>query len=701
MQLLQPGRNCWRVETASRLAFLIDGDACFRAMRQAFVQARHSIDVLAWDIDSRMRLQPQGAGDGLPEELGPFFDALTRRRRTLRVQLLSWDFAMIYAFEREWLPRLKLGARTHPRVTFALDGNHPLGASHHQKLAVVDDRVAFIGGFDLTRARWDTSRHAPREPLRHDAKGAAYGPFHDVHLIVEGDAARALGELARARWTDAVGQPRAPPPPDGDSPWPAGLAADVGSTRLGIARTAPRFGEREEIGEIRALLLDGIASATHSIYAETQYFTAEAFGEALQRRLGAADGPEFVLVSSPNQSSWLTQQTMGALRAHLDRDLRQADRFGRYRAYYPHIPGLDGCLNVHSKLLTFDDRLLVIGSANLNNRSMGLDTEVAVALDAAGDARLAAAIAALRNRLLGEHLDRDPAAVARACAVHGGLGAAIEALRGEGRSLRPIEFAAAVDDAAALPAQAVVDPATPLEPAALLAEIAADRRRAVRRRIAYGAAASVVLGLVAALWWFTPLREWIDVPRLVALMDRLGNSPVAPLLMLAAYMVGGLIVFPVNVLIAVTVLVFGPVFGTLYALLGCLLNAALLYEIGCRLSSTELRARLGPRVQRLSARLARHGILAVAVVRIVPVAPYTVINLVAGATHIGRLPYLAGTAIGMLPGILLYAFFLDRVIAVLRTPSPSSYALLAGAIALIVALALTIRRRVAQNELVD
>jgi phosphatidylserine/phosphatidylglycerophosphate/cardiolipin synthase-like enzyme/uncharacterized membrane protein YdjX (TVP38/TMEM64 family) len=696
MQILQPGRNCWRIEPVRRLAFLIDGEVCFGAMRQAFVRAEHSIDVLAWDIDSRMRLQPDGADDGLPEQLGPFFDALTRRKRALRVHLLSWDYAMLYAFEREWLPRLKFGARTHPRLSFALDGAHPPGASHHQKVVVVDDTIAFVGGLDPTCARWDTRRHRAHDPRRIDAAGAEYGPFHDVHLLLEGDAARAFGELARARWADATGATRPAPPPRRGSPWPEDLRPDLTDTRIGIARTAPEFGARAAISEIRELLIDSVGAAEKSIYAETQYFTAEAFGNALQERLGDARGPQFVLVSSQNHTGWVQEQTMGVLRARLDREMREADRFGRYRAYYPHIPKLDGCLNVHSKLLTADDRLLVIGSANLNNRSMGLDTEVAVALDSALDPRHAGVITDVRNRLLAEHLGCRSEEVASACARADGLIGAIESLRGDGRSLRPIDFCAEFPHDTTVPAQAVVDPEQPLDADEVLAQIAAGRRRRVRRRIMLGAGSVVVLGLLAALWWGTPLRSWIDVPRLVGLLQRIGDSPLAPLALLAAYAIGGLIVFPINVLIAASVLVFGPLLGATYALAGSLLSAALLYEIGCRISTVELRRRLGPRVQRLSARLARHGVLAIALVRIVPVAPYSLVCVVAGAAHIGRVHYLVGTALGMLPGILMYALFIDRVLAVIEKPSPASYALLVGAIALIVALALALSRRLAR-----
>src|SRR5262245_18846473 len=77
--LLAPGRNCWRIERATRLSFLIDGDEFFDALRRALANARKSIFIVGWDIDSRMHLVPGGAHDGFPEPLGDFLNALIAR----------------------------------------------------------------------------------------------------------------------------------------------------------------------------------------------------------------------------------------------------------------------------------------------------------------------------------------------------------------------------------------------------------------------------------------------------------------------------------------------------------------------------------------------------------------------------------------------------------------------------------------------
>jgi hypothetical protein len=130
--ILQPGWNCWRIEPASRAEVLIDGAAYFAAFRAAAKRARHSIFVVGCDVDSRTTLVREGPADELPTGLGPFLDALVRRQHGLGVFLLDWDFAMLYAADRELLPIYKLGWRTHRRLRFHLHDQHPVGASHHQ-----------------------------------------------------------------------------------------------------------------------------------------------------------------------------------------------------------------------------------------------------------------------------------------------------------------------------------------------------------------------------------------------------------------------------------------------------------------------------------------------------------------------------------------------------------------------------------------
>lgn len=675
--LLVPGRNCWRIERAQRLSFLIDGAAYFAAVRSAIAQARRSVFILAWDIDSRIRLTPQGAGDGYPEELGEFLKEVVRRNRELHIYVLSWDFAMVFAGDREWIPLYKLGWRTQPepRLHFRLDDRHPPSGSHHQKVVVVDDAVAFVGGLDLTHGRWDTPEHRREEPDRRDAHGRISRPNHDVQAIVDGAAARALGELCRERWRRAAGK-TIPLVEASSDPWPKGLAAEVTELDVAISRTDPGWKTGQPVGEIRSLYAQAIRSAQHSLYLENQYFSSSVVGAALEERLREGDGPEVVVVSRLTEG-WLEERTMGALRARLHQRLREADVHDRYRLFYPHIPGLEGpcLLNVHSKVMVMDNELCSVGSANFNNRSMGFDTECNIAIEARGEARIQSVIARLRERLLAEHLAAQPEALAAEIARNeGSLIRAIEAVRRPGRTLEPIDPKANTDLERLLPASALVDPERPAEPEVLIREfVPTQLRRPLARRIARIAAELLVFAVLAVAWRWTRLGDSISL------------ESISPLAVLFAFIIAPLLGFSITLLIAAVGFLFPPLPGALYALGGALLSAAATYGVARLMGRNVVRRLAGSALNAVTDRLASNGVWAVAGLRLLPIASFSTVSAVAGASHIRLGNVLLGTALGFAPWILLTLSFVDRVRAVLRDPGLVSYALLAANIGLILA----------------
>ncbi|MGO4304333.1 VTT domain-containing protein [Cupriavidus sp. RAF12] len=697
--ILQPGTNCWRVKPCQRFAMLVDADAYFSALRQSLIRAEHSVFILGWDIDSRMQLAPGAPGapdDGLPDGLRDFLNALCRRRRGLHVYVLSWDFAMVFALEREWLPAARTHWQTHHRLSFQLDGNHPAGASHHQKVVVIDHQVAFVGGLDLTIRRWDTHHHLADDPRRVDPDGKPYPPFHDVQCMVDGPAAGALGELAAARWLRATGRhPREPVAPAGDA-WPDAVQPDLTDARVGISRTAPACDDEPAVSEIRALYEDAIGAARDDIYLENQYFSSGLIADALAERLREPDGPDIALVSRRTESGWLEEASMGVLRARICRQLREADTHGRFQLYCPHVPNLgDACVNVHSKVMVVDDRLLTIGSANLSNRSFGLDTECNLVIECRGEARIASAIRAMRGRLLSEHLAVTPGELDTALARSDGLHAAIATLhRGGGRTLERFLPTVPEDVDAALPDASLLDPIEPIDRDEVMAEfVSHEARPRVAGRVAMVVLLVVVLAGLAFAWRYTPLREWADFRHLLALVHRVDDMPLAPVAMMAAYVVGGLVMVPVTVLIVVTVVVFGPLYGGVLALCGTVLSTAAGHTAGRLLGRNAVRRFGGRRLNRLSQQVGQHGLLAMVVLRLVPVAPFTLVNLAVGASRISLRDCLLGTAIGMTPGIIISASLVDRIAAVARNPGALTFALLALVLLVPATVLWVLRRR--------
>ncbi len=656
-------------------------------------RARESIFVIGWDIDSRIALHPTGDDDGLPLPLGQFLDALVARRKGLNVYVLNWDFAMLYALDREFLPIYSLGWRTHHRLHFHMDDAHPPGASHHQKIVVVDDAIAFVGGIDLTRGRWDTPDHVPQNNLRRKPDGETYPPFHDVQMMIEGHAATAVGQLVRERWRRATRQaPAEPSTLPRASIWPEELAPDFEDTGVGVARTEPAYDGREAVHEIRQLFLDCIAAAKHSIYIENQYFTSPLIADAITRRLREPDGPEIVVVSRYRGSGWLEQNTMYVLRARLIRQLMESEESARLRFYYPHQAGLgDDCISLHTKVMVVDDRVLRVGSANINNRSLGVDTECDVLLEATNQSERGA-IARLRDTLLGEHLGVGAQEVAQAVGREGSLIRGIESLRGGSRSLEPIRGAIEPELDALVPDSATIDPEHPVDPDQLVNNIVPREESPIAgRRIIAVTLLLLLLVALAAAWRWGPLGDWISPAKLQAVALEMKRAPATPVLVLAAYLVASLVAFPITLVVVATAFAFDPWIAVAYAVIGSVLGAAVTFCLGRMLGRRTVRRLASTRLDELSRRLGRGGVSAVLVFRLLPVAPFTVVNLVAGASHLRLRDFLIGTALGMAPGIMAVTVFTDRLRAALSDPSAEHVVVLTMVLAAIVLGAIGIR----------
>lgn len=698
------GRTCWRRLPARRVALLVDGQAYFSAFKAVVERAQRQVLILGWDFHRQTRLTPGAAGPEAELEVASFLHQVVQRRSSLEVRILDWDFAMLYVLEREPLPRLQLDWYRRSRLRRHLDGDHPTGASHHQKIVVVDDQAAFCGGLDLTIRRWDVREHAAVDPRRVDPVGRPYPPFHDVQVLLDGPAAAALGDVARERWRRATGE-RLPRPggrgkaPHAD-PWPEAVPPDLRDVRVGIARTEPAWRGRPAVREVERLFLDAVAAARRSIYIESQYFTSDAVGDALAGRLGEVDGPEVVIVSPSACSGWVEETALGALRARLLRRLRAADAHGRLRAVYPAVPapedGQRVPVQVHSKVLVVDDAHLHLGSANLSNRSMGLDTECDLAIDAADDPSAGPAIATFRDGLLAEHLGVAIEQVEAVRREAGSLLAVLERLGGGERTLLTInhELEPWIDEM--LPDQALLDPAGPYEAGKLVDHLVHEEANGVARR-PIARAVAVLAGLLALgiAWKFTPLGELADTQRLLEWARPLRASAWGPLAATAAFIVASLVLVPVTGMTVVLAVLFGPWIGWLCALVGCLASGSAGFGIGRAVWRDAVRWLAGPRLDRLSRKLSHHGLVTVAAVRLVPIAPFTVVNLVAGSSHLRFRDFFLGTLVAMAPGLLAMSFVADRVATAVDEPSTWTIAVAVGLLLLLVLVGRWVKHKLA------
>jgi phosphatidylserine/phosphatidylglycerophosphate/cardiolipin synthase-like enzyme len=441
------GKTTWRVHEHAESGVLVDGRDYYFAFYQAALRARRSILLLGWQFDSDVHLvrgadRPRGAS-AKDVELSPFLDRLCHERPDLEVRILAWDHSLVFTLEREVLQKIVFDVTTSSRLHFAWDGTVPLGGSHHQKVAIVDGQIAFVGSQDICQSRWDTSAHVARDPLRVSRLDIGDKPYHEVQAAVTGLPVRSLVELFCERWYHATGEILDPsalvhPLPHADF----GFVATVPMPRssIGLARTIPEGDGREPVREVRDMYVSAILEAERLVYLETQYLTSRAVCEALVERMINERKPKLdVVMFLPRKPERLKEEiTIGRPQAQTLWALSETakahgHRLGVYDVAVKDGEGDESWVYIHSKLMIVDDRFMTIGSANLTNRSMTIDSELNLAWEAAReDVALGNAIRRVRVRLLLEHLGEaaDVRRVVRPHEIVQRLDATIDAKRG-------------------------------------------------------------------------------------------------------------------------------------------------------------------------------------------------------------------------------------------------------------------------------
>jgi uncharacterized membrane protein YdjX (TVP38/TMEM64 family) len=496
-----------------------------------------------------------------------------------------------------------------------------------------------------------------------------------------------LAELFRERWRWRTGETLPEPsPPESYDPWPPEVQPDLTDVKVAISRTLPAYKDRPEVREAERLYRDSIAAARDFIYIENQYLTSLSLAEELAVRLREEQGPEMILVAPQKSSGWLAEKTMDVLRGRFIDLLRRTDRFGRLRVFYPAVRAGEGITTyVHAKVYVSDDRFLRVASSNMANRSLGLDSECDLALESAGGDRIEEAIRRFRCRLLGMHLGVSPETVERVQEENSGsLVAAVERLRGTERTLVPLEPAQPEAPPPLLDNLEVADPEQPIEAERLMDQMVPPSGAEARtRHLAPVLVLMAALVVLAIAWPWSPMAEEQALETAARWGREFRGSPQALFWTLGAYVIGSVMMLPVTFLIGLTAAVFPTSASLFYAFTGSLLGAVVTYFLGSRLGRDTVRRLAGGRLNLISRRLSRQGVLAVLLVRAVPVAPFSVVNMVAGASKVRFREYLAGTVLGMLPGIVAVTLFADSLAEAIRRPGAASYGVLVTVAALI------------------
>jgi phospholipase D1/2 len=670
--LFRPGHNCMAVARAQRAALLIDAEAYSSAFVQAAERAQRSIIIIGWEFDGRARLKA-GAGTRNDAVIGDFLNRLVRQRRRLHIYVLAWDYTLVYGERAETQPLYGVGWHPRRRIHLHYDSTHP-GASHHQKLVVIDDALAFCGGVDI----------ATRRPHPDPRVSQAVTMF-------DGEAADVLAQVAHSRWLLATGEMLRPLDRACD-PWPPTIVPDMRDAPVAVSRTQSQSEAMDAVHEVETLYLDMIAAARERIYLETPYFTAQRVAEALAARLTERNGPEVVLVTREATGGWLEADTVRALRARSIERLRNADRHARFEAYCLGLagdePGSRG--ECQSNITLVDDEWLRIGSANLSNRSMALDSECDVTFEGLHEPGTARAIRAFRERLLALHLDTTPECVRAATAETRSLRGAIRALQDRGGALSMLRVAPSDSLAVGIAAH---EPEPPVGMDELVEQFAPEAEMPAAGP-AWGKIALIALfiGGLAALWRHTPVAQVVTPERALEWAREVGEIGWAPLAVMLAYTPAAFLMFPRPLLTLFAVIAFGSWLGFACALAGISLAALAAYYVGRALPRDTIRTLAGENLNQMSEVLRRRGLIAVLAVRIVPVGPFAVVSMVAGALHIRLRHYVLGTLIGIIPGTLMTTIFVDQLATALEDPARINWGLVAAVVLFVLIMILLVRR---------
>jgi phospholipase D1/2 len=418
--VLEVPRNAFVQAGAEQSALLIDARNYYKTVYHALSQAESYVLISGWQFDSGVKLlRGQDAErTSYPVELLEFLGALCEERPKLRIFLLAWEFSFVYARERESEQAEKFNAK-HPNIRFQWDPHPAISGSHHQKFVVVDGALGFIGGIDLCDARWDDCDHRVYHPDRVNVVGDPCKPYHDVQAGFAGELVAPLSELFVERWQRASNECLQLPPADSRirsrydlDLLSEGTAERIGTTRAALSRTqVDTRATPARVGEVLALFADAVGAARRLVYAETQYFTSRSVARILIDRMRDPTLPKLEIVvflphaaDTPMEKLALEDTQEDVLKAVLEAARETGHAL---RLLYPASRNADGTETatfIHSKILIVDDQFLMVGSPNLTERSVALDTELSISWECAiDDDGSSDCIRNIRGKLLAEH----------------------------------------------------------------------------------------------------------------------------------------------------------------------------------------------------------------------------------------------------------------------------------------------------------
>ncbi|MFN2311878.1 MAG: VTT domain-containing protein [Spirochaetia bacterium] len=695
---------------AESLSFFPDSASYYAALSNVFTRAQHRILIVGWGVDDRIYLvrstTPSGSDSATGSlSLGELLIQLAEDRPSLQIQLCAWRSPAFFSADHHISDAFQKAAARLPNLTLSLVPTASGFNSRHEKYVIVDDVLAFIGGIDLTHNRWDTEQHAATHEGRVNPAGESYTPYHDMQVALSGPIVHDLYTVAahdlelHGEWSP-VEQPL----------WPEGLEVDARKVPVMLALTRsnpnPELDNTRQIKDAYHVMIN---NASKFIYIEDQYFSSDSVTQALSQQLQREDGPEVIVIMARELPDALGRLTMGVNASmHLAR-LMESDLYGRlgvFNMVSPDDPNVD--VKVHSKLMIVDGRYLTIGSANINQRSFNFDLEANIILDSQGS-DTPGFVQELEDRVLAQRAGLNVGEWLNE--VRQNAGSKCRAMHERVHNWDGLQQGRNFLAPGTVPHEVMdyFDMAHAPQPESVLHKLARSSALELSSRAKKVIlSVAVVVGLIGAVFLLsrTDIRAALDIninfDEVMRGIDSINdNRPVtAGLLTVGIFWLAISMFVTIAVPIVFFSAVHGPWLGILYSIIGVLSGAAIYYTLGLVLHDSKRlgKVRAVRRAKEQLEKIKPYGTWAVAISRMVPTGPFLVVNFVTGAVGFTPRQFVAGSLIGLLPGIFALSLFGEAIRNVFTDPdlvSVGVFILMVAAYFLIVNGALAAIKKIA------